>query len=391
MHVKKNVCEILLRALLNTDGKTRDHGHAWADLKKIRIRPELWLDDSIKGTKLPTLCITLSKHEKEFCGFLKNVKVPSSYSTNISKLISFPDLKVAPGVKCHDYHVLLMQMVAVGIPNILPVNVREAIMNFCFFFIAIGQKVLSEEALKSLEKMHYETLCFLEMYFPLAFFDISIHFTTHLIKEIKLLGPVFLHQMYVYERFNDILKSFVRNRAYPEGSLVQWYSIEEAVEWGINYTDLSNPIGISKSHHKGRLTGKGTIGKKAITPDPHLFCCAHFHVLQQMSIVSEYLDEHKVLLRDNFGHNESWLANEHMRKFIGWLRDRISQSSDTQTSEYLKKLAHGPIFTVVTYQGYDINGYTFFTEQQDKKSMYHNSAVCVDATCQDRNMYYGQI
>jgi hypothetical protein len=66
-------------------------------------------------------------------------------------------------------------------------------MSFCFFFNAIGQKVLGEEALKSLEKRHYETLCFLEMYFPLAFFNINVHLTTHLIKEIKLLGPVFLH------------------------------------------------------------------------------------------------------------------------------------------------------------------------------------------------------
>jgi hypothetical protein len=148
------------------------------------------------------------------------VKVPSGYSMNVSRLISFPDLKVAFGVKSHDYHVLLTQMIAVGIRNILPVNVWEAIMNFCFFFNAIGQKVLSEEALESLEKRHYETLCFLEMYFPPTFFDISVYFTTHLIKEIKLLGPIFLHQMYVYERFNSILKSFVRNRAYPEGSMV---------------------------------------------------------------------------------------------------------------------------------------------------------------------------
>jgi hypothetical protein len=114
-----------------------------------------------------------------------------------------------------------------------------------------------------------------------------------------------------------------------------------------------------------------------------------------MSIVSEYLDEHKeVLLRDNPGHNKSWLANEHMRKFIGWLRDQISQSSGTKTNKYLKKLAHGPIFTVVTYQGYDINGYTFYTEQQDKKSTHQNSGVRVDAydvTDQDKNMYYGQI
>jgi hypothetical protein len=47
-----------------------------------------------------------------------------------------------------------------------------------------------------------------------------------------------------------------------------------------------------------------------------------------MFIVAEYLDEHKeVLLRDNPGCNESWFANEHMRKIIGWLRDWISQSS----------------------------------------------------------------
>jgi hypothetical protein len=163
------------------------------------------------------------------------------------------------------------------------------------------------------------------MYFPPAFFDISVHFTTHLIKEIKLFSHVFLHQMYAYERFNDILKSFIRNRAYPEASMIQIYCTKEAVEWALNYADPSNPIGVPKFHHEGRLTGKGTIGKKAITLYPHLFCCAHFHVLQQMSIMSEYLDEHKeVLLRDNPRCNESWLANEH--KKIHWRAPRLDIS-----------------------------------------------------------------
>jgi hypothetical protein len=215
MHIEKNVCERILETLLNTDGKTRDHGHARADLKKMEIRPELWLDDSVKGTKLPASCITLSNHE-EFCGLLKNVKVPSSYSTNVSWLISLPDLKIAPGVKSHDYHILLTQMIVVEIWNILSVIVCEAIMNFYFFFNAIGQKVLSEEALESLEKRHYETLCFVELYFPPAFFDINVHFASHLIEEIKLFDLVFLHQMYAYERFNDILKLFVRNQAEPK-------------------------------------------------------------------------------------------------------------------------------------------------------------------------------
>jgi hypothetical protein len=65
-----------------------------------------------------------------------------------------------------------------------------------------------------------------------------------------------------------------------------------------------------------------------------------------------------------------------------------------QTSEYLKKLARDPIFIVLTYKGYDINGFTFYTEQHDEKSTYQNSGVRVDAydaMGQDKNMYYGQI
>jgi hypothetical protein len=65
---------------------------------------------------------------------------------NISRLISLPNIKVAPDVKSHDYHVLLTQMIVIRIRNILLVNVWEAIMNFCFFFNAIGQKVLNGEA-----------------------------------------------------------------------------------------------------------------------------------------------------------------------------------------------------------------------------------------------------
>jgi hypothetical protein len=160
--------------------------------------------------------------------------------------------------------------------------------------------------------------------------------------------------------------------------MVQGYCIDEAIECALNYVDSTNLIGVPKSRHEGRLTGKGTIGKKAITLDPDLFHHIHFHVLQQMPIVFEYLDEHKeMLLRYNPSRNELLLPNEHMRKFIGWLRERIFRS-DTPIREYLQKLACDPIFTVVTYQGYDINGYTFYTERQDKKSTYQNSGVCID-------------
>jgi hypothetical protein len=53
VHVEKNVCENLLWTLLNTDGKTRDYGYARADLKKMGIKPKLWLDDSVKEWNYP--------------------------------------------------------------------------------------------------------------------------------------------------------------------------------------------------------------------------------------------------------------------------------------------------------------------------------------------------
>jgi hypothetical protein len=48
----------------------------------------------------------------------------------------------------------------------------------------------------------------------------------------------------------------------------------------------------------------------------------------------------------------------------------------------------------VTYQGCDINGYTFYIEQQDKKSTYQKNGVRVDAydaTGQDKNLHCSQI
>jgi hypothetical protein len=48
----------------------------------------------------------------------------------------------------------------------------------------------------------------------------------------------------------------------------------------------------------------------------------------------------------------------------------------------------------VTYQRFDINGYTFYSKRQDKKSTYQNSGVRVDAynvMGEDKSMYYSQI
>ena len=152
-------------------------------------------------------------------------------------------------------------------------------MSLRFFFNAISQKVLSYDSFEILQRKQYKNLCLIKIYFSPSFFDISVHFTAHIVKEIKLLGPVFLHQMYVHERYNGILKSYVMNRAYPECCMVQGYYTEEAVEWAMNYVDPNNPIGMPKHRHEGRLMGKGMVEKKSVIPNPDEFQRAHFLVL----------------------------------------------------------------------------------------------------------------
>ena len=55
-------------------------------------------------------------------------------------------------------------------------------------------------------------------------------------------------------------------------------------------------------------------------------------------------------------------------------------------------LAIGPSCTVATYQPYDINGYTFYTEAKDKKCDYQNSGVTMlQLTEKESNKYYSRI
>ena len=144
-------------------------------------------------------------------------------------------------------------------------------MILCFFFNAISQKVIDEQSLDDLEKNMCEMMCLLEAYFLLTFFDISGHLIVHLVKKIRNLRPMFLHHMYPYERFMSTLNRYAKSQVHPEGSMAQCYSTEEVVDLCLGYMDPTNPIGISKSCHEGRLVGRGCVGEKHITPERDVY------------------------------------------------------------------------------------------------------------------------
>jgi hypothetical protein len=125
---------------------------------------------------------------------------------------------------------------------------------------------------KKLERLQEEIITIineLEMYFPPAFFDIMVHLLVHIVDDIEDLGPAFLHNMMALERMNGIIKAYVRNRAYPDGSIVQGFLTEECISFCKNYLNEENtPVGLPANKHLGRFEGVGhNTSKRAMDVD----------------------------------------------------------------------------------------------------------------------------
>ena len=67
------------------------------------------------------------------------------------------------------------------------------------------------------------------------------------------------------------------------------------------------------------------------------------------------------------------VLKEHNKTFLNWFKDIIF--GDDNVSKMLRKLEDGPKRNVITWQGYNINKYLFYTKPQDNKSTIQNSRV----------------
>ncbi|KAI5312747.1 hypothetical protein L3X38_041921 [Prunus dulcis] len=80
-----------------------------------------------------------------------------------------------------------------------------------------------------------QVVCKFERIFPPAFFTSMMHVMVHLPEEALLAGPVNYRWMYPIERLLGELKKSVRNRAKPEGSIIEaWVQYESLTFYGIN-------------------------------------------------------------------------------------------------------------------------------------------------------------
>ncbi|KAK9071565.1 hypothetical protein SSX86_007993 [Deinandra increscens subsp. villosa] len=401
MHIEKNVCESVYGTLLNLPHKTKDGLKARQDLEELGIKPELQTQQKGNRLYLPPAIYTMNSSEKHlFYDTLSNMKVPDGYCSNFKNLVS-DDVSKMNGLKSNDCHVLMQQLLPFAIKEVLNVKVRKTIISLCHFFNELCSKVVDVSKLGKLQSEIVSTLCLLEKYFPPSFFDVMIHLMVHLVREVRLCGPVHFRWMYPFERFMKTLKGYVRNHHRPEACIAECYVAEEALKFCSNYFKNMTSIGNPHERVDERIrTGKPLSRATIDFVEPKLLDQAHLYVLRNTAVVEPYIEQHMLELKDlNPRRNDAWLQSQHSRTFISWFKNEVEKrlANEEDICDSVRWLAKGPNSVVDKYNGFAINEYRFHTTSQDESRTTQCSGVSIVAhtmqvaSAKDTNPVYGAV
>ncbi|KAI5333527.1 hypothetical protein L3X38_023658 [Prunus dulcis] len=294
MHVEKNVFDTLVGTILDIEGKTKDTIKARLDLERMGIRRGLWMNrDSDKARRDLAFFSMKPNDKKEFLKFVSSVKFPDGYASNIARCLR------------HDI---------------------------------------------------VQVLCKFEMIFPPAFFTSMMHVMVHLPEEALLAGPVNYRRMYPIERLLGELKKSVRNRAKPEGSIIEaWVQYESLTFCGMYLKDVETVFNRPQRNNDGGMRNeKLSVFAQSARPfgDPgrgesfsrNDMEVAHWFVLNNCDEIMAYLDEHEQMMKRE--HPSHLVARKHRELFPQWFLDSVNKlkSSNSPTySDELYNLAFGPI------------------------------------------------
>ncbi|CAL8994724.1 unnamed protein product [Prunus brigantina] len=324
MHVEKNVFDTLVGTILDIEGKTKDTIKARLDLERMGIRRGLWMNrDNDKARRDLAFFCMKPNDKKEFLKFVSSVKFPDGYASNIARCVNVDGGKFT-GLKSHDCHVFMQRLLPVGIRHLLPEDVVKPIILLSRFFSQSTAKTLRKTDMFQLRHDIVQVLCKFEMIFPPAFFTSMIHVMVHLPEEALLAGPVNYRWMYPIERLLGELKKSVRNRAKPEGSIVEaWIQYESLTFCGMYLKDVETVFNRPQRNHDGGMRNeKLSVFAQSARPfgDPgrgELFSrndmeVAHWFILNNCDEIMGYLYEHEEMMKRE--HPSHLVAQKHPKR-----------------------------------------------------------------------------
>ncbi|BBN69335.1 hypothetical protein Prudu_890S000200, partial [Prunus dulcis] len=201
----------------------------------------------------------------------------------------------------------------------------------------------------------------------------------HLVREVRLCGPVYFRWMYPFERYMKVLKGYVQNRTRPEGCIAERYIAEEAVEFCTQHLSDVSTVGVPSSQKMG--VSKPLSGCTVSVVDQDLLNQAHLYVLENTEEVLPYIEQHMIHIKTaypKFRKRTKWLQDKHNSTFIQWLRFKVQSELEEDNhgvSENLRWLAAGPNMAVPLYRSYLIKGIKFNIKAQDDVRTTQNSGV----------------
>ena len=234
MHVEKNIAESVIKFLFGE----KDTPESRRDLQAMGMRRELWLrpgGNRAQYTK-PAAPYVLSEAEKKlFMAEVSAIRLPTGYG---SSLVKHYHKSRFVGLKSHDYHCMLQQIIPAVSRTLLQPLQRTTLIRLGKSMSRICSRVVEKAELAALKVYVVETLCLLELCFPPSFFDIMEHTLVHLVGELETCGPVGGRWMYPCEQYLGTLKSHVRTKTHPEASMANGYVAEEALGFCTEYLKL---------------------------------------------------------------------------------------------------------------------------------------------------------
>ena len=200
MHVEKNVFDNVFNTIMDVKGKSKDNVNARLDMKLLCKRPELELLHRNGRTVKPKAIYALGTMQiKEVCSWLKQLKFPDGYASNIARCVNANEGKIS-GMKSHDCHVFMQRLLPILFRDMLPKPIWGAISELSQFFKILCSSTFRYQDLETIEQNVIPIVCKLEKIFPPSFFDSMEHLLIHLPYEAKVGGPVQFRWMYPFER-----------------------------------------------------------------------------------------------------------------------------------------------------------------------------------------------
>ncbi|BBN67567.1 hypothetical protein Prudu_115S000500 [Prunus dulcis] len=269
-------------------------------------------------------------------------RVSRWYASNIACCVNVDGGKFA-GLKSHDCHI---------------------------FFPTDGKNVRKTD-INPLRHNIVQVICKFEMIFPPAFFTSMIHVMVHLPEEALLLGE---------------LKKSVRNRAKPEGSIIEvWVQYELLSLCGMYLKDMETTFNRpQRNNDKGLRNEKLSVFAQSARPfrdfvrgesfSRNDMEVAHWFVLNNCDEIMAYLDEHEEMMKRE--HPSHLYAKKHHELFPQWFLDYLISSNSPTYSAELYTLGFG-LISAKWFSGCHVNSFKFLGTARDDKLCMQNSGVHV--------------